>query len=203
MRINILIHHKQSISVELFANKLVRHERDGLSRHDTEKTGRDSLPKRRGALLLGNHDARLQQPIVLGRNALPDYLLLHPRLDDIKRIVNHRTKATANPAKDKTLPRSQPNVTLPPVLPPLDDSILEPVVRSEVDGLIASLPHHGRDDALVEGSESLLPNNHHGGLSDVGVLPMLELSRIDHGIVLRLHPDLANLGRRYDHDGFR
>ena len=120
-----------------------------------------------------------------------------------QRVVNHRTKATANPTKDEALPRPQPDAALASVLPPLDDGILEPVVRREVDGLVAALPHHGRDDALVEGAESLLADDDHGGLDDVGVLPMPELGGIDHGIVLRLHPDLAHLGGRYDHDRLR
>lgn len=76
----------------------------------------------------------------------------------------------------------------------LNDGVLDGVVGGEVDGLVAALPHHGRDDAPPQRAESLLPHNDGGGLRGVGVLAPAGLRRVQ---PLRLHAYLANLGGRY------
>ena len=76
----------------------------------------------------------------------------------------------------------------------LNDGILDGIVGGEVDGLVAPLSHHGRDDAPPQRPDALLPNDEGGGLRGIGVLATGGLQRLQ---LLRLHPYLANLGRRY------
>mmetsp|Transcript_17078 Transcript_17078/g.28445 ORF Transcript_17078/g.28445 Transcript_17078/m.28445 type:complete len:265 (+) Transcript_17078:54-848(+) len=194
------IHHKQSISVELLADKLIRHECDGLSGHDTEEARGNALPQCRRSLFLSDHHAGLEQTTVLGLHALSNDLLLHPCFDNVKGIVHHGAESTTDTSKDQALPRPQTDVALALVLPPLNDCFLEVVVSSEINSLVASLTHHGRYYTLVQRPDTFLPNNHGCRLQHVGVLAVLQLGRIDHGIVLTLHPNFAHLGRRYHHN---
>mmetsp|Transcript_7215 Transcript_7215/g.17947 ORF Transcript_7215/g.17947 Transcript_7215/m.17947 type:complete len:230 (-) Transcript_7215:1231-1920(-) len=139
-----------------------------------------------------------------------NHLFLHTCLDHIQWIVHQRTHPSAQTSQQQTLPMIQLHIahgSIPPVLLPLplpgNNPLLAIIVHGKVHGLVATLPQHGRDHALVQRSQPLLPRDEHGRLRDVLVLRVRPLLRIHEAVILALHPNLANLRGRHDRDGLR